>query len=122
MVTQVTSYSRNGVSDWLVQRATAWVLTIYTIILLGYVLFQPEITYQGWHAFFSQTWMQVLTIIALISTCAHAWIGMWTVGTDYIRVHLIGERADSIRFIYQIIIILTLAVYLIWGVQILWGN
>lgn len=121
MVTQVTSFSRNGVSDWLVQRVTAWILTIYTLVLLGWLLWQPEISYQEWRGLFSQTWMQVFTILALIATCAHAWIGMWTVGTDYIRVHLIGEGADRLRFIYQIFIILSLVVYLIWGIQIFWG-
>ncbi|MFP6807571.1 MAG: succinate dehydrogenase, hydrophobic membrane anchor protein [Pseudomonadales bacterium] len=122
MVSQVTSFSRNGVSDWLLQRATAWILTAYTIVLFGYIVSQPEITYQEWRALFSQTWMQVFTVIALLSTCAHAWIGLWTVGTDYIRSHLMGDGADTLRFIYQIVCISILVVYLVWGIQILWGN
>jgi succinate dehydrogenase hydrophobic anchor subunit len=32
-----------------------------------------------------------------------------------------GEKAEALRFIYQIVCILTLIIYLIWGVQILWG-
>ena len=121
MVSQIISFSRNGVADWLVQRVTAWILTFYTLFLVGYVFLQPEITYDGWHTLFASTWMQVFSILALISTCAHGWIGMWTVGTDYIRVHLMGEKAEALRFIYQIVCILTLVIYLIWGIQILWG-
>lgn len=121
MVSQIISFSRNGVADWLVQRVTAWILTFYTLLLVGYVLLQPEVTYDGWRALFGSTWMQVFSILALICTCAHGWIGMWTVGTDYIRDHLMGEKAEALRFIYQIVCILTLVIYLIWGIQILWG-
>jgi len=122
MVTQVTSFSRNGVSDWLVQRITAVVVAIYSVVLVGYLLLQPEVTYQEWSALFSQTWMQVFTLITLLATCAHAWIGMWTAGTDYLQVHTTGESANTLRFIYQIVCMLVLVVYLIWGVKILWGN
>ena len=35
MVTQVTSLSRNGVSDWIIQRVTAYILAAYTVVLTG---------------------------------------------------------------------------------------
>ena len=122
MVTQVTSFSRNGLSDFIVQRVTAGILAVYTVVIVGYLLISPELSYITWHGLFDQTWMQVFTLLAIASTCAHAWIGMWTIGTDYIRPHYFGNGADGIRLVYQIICIITLAVYLIWGVKILWGN
>ena len=122
MVTQVTSFTRNGVSDWLVQRITAVVVAIYTVVLVAYLLFQPAVTYQQWSDLFSQTWMQVFTLMTLLATCAHAWIGMWTVGTDYLRVHTVGESDNALRFIFQLGCMLVFVVYLIWGIKILWGN
>jgi len=122
MATQITSYARNGVSDWLVQRVTAYILAVYTIVVVVFFIMQPDVTYAGWNSFMSQTWMQVFTLMALLATCAHAWIGMWTIGTDYIREHYFGSHADAIRFLYQIICTITLAVYVIWSVTILWGN
>jgi succinate dehydrogenase / fumarate reductase membrane anchor subunit len=122
MVTQVTSFSRNGVADWLVQRVTAYILAVYVLVLVGYVLLHRELDYAGWHTLFAATWMQVATLLALISACAHAWIGMWTIGTDYIREHYFGGGADGIRLLYQVGCVLLLACYLIWGVKILWGN
>lgn len=122
MVTQVTSMSRSGVSDWVIQRITAIVLAAYTLCILGYIVMHPELTYSEWSAFFNNTGMQIFTMLALISTCAHAWIGMWTVGSDYLREHTMGERASSFRFIYQIGCILLIVGYLIWGINILWGN
>ena len=122
MVTQVTSFSRNGLSDFIVQRVTAYILAAYTVFLVGYLLIQGDISYADWQSLFAQTWMQIFTLLALLSTCAHAWIGMWTIGTDYIREHYFGSGANGIRLIYQVVCILTLASYLIWGVKILCGN
>jgi succinate dehydrogenase / fumarate reductase membrane anchor subunit len=122
MVTQVTSFSRNGLSDFIVQRVTAYILATYTVFLVGYLLISGDQSYAEWQNLFSQTWMQIFTLLALVSTCSHAWIGMWTIGTDNIREHYFGPSADSIRLIYQVICVLALAIYLIWGVKILWGN
>lgn len=122
MVTQVTSMSRSGVSDWVIQRVSAIVLAAYTLCILGYIVMHPDLTYAEWSAFFNNTGMQIFTMLALMSTCAHAWIGMWTVGSDYLREHTLGERASSLRFVYQIGCILLIVGYLIWGINILWGN
>jgi len=121
MVTQVTSFSRNGLSDWIVQRVTAVILALYTLLVVGFLAANGDVSYAQWKGLFDQTWMQVFTMLAMLSTCAHAWIGMWTIGTDYIREHYFGRGADSFRLVYQIGCILTLAIYLIWGVKILWG-
>lgn len=122
MVTQVTSFSRNGLSDFIIQRVTAYILAAYTVFIVGYLQFNGDMTYADWRGLFDQTWMQIFTLLALLATCAHAWIGMWTIGTDYIREHYFGAGANGIRLLYQIACILGLAVYVIWGVQILWGN
>lgn len=121
-VTQVLSFSRNGLADFIVQRVTAYILAAYTVVLVGYLLTAGDLSYADWSGLFSQSWMQVFTLLAILSTCAHAWIGMWTIGTDYIREHYFGPGADGIRLIYQLICILALAVYLLWSVNILWGK
>ena len=72
MITQVTSFSRNGMSDWIVQRVSAYILATYTVLLVGIMLLQGEITYSSWQALFSQTWMQVMTLLTILATCAHA--------------------------------------------------
>ncbi len=122
MVTQVTGLSRNGVADWIVQRVTAVLLATYTVVLLGFVLINGDMDYTTWSGFFQTTWMQVFTLMTLLATCAHAWIGMWTVGSDYLQEHTLGSGATALRFIYQIGSVLILIAYLLWGVMILWGN
>ncbi len=122
MVTQVISMSRNGVSDWLVQRVSALVLAAYTLCIFGSVLMNPGLDFKTWSGFFNSTGMQIFTMLAILSTCAHAWIGMWTIGSDYLREHTLGSKATALRFIYQISCVLVIAAYLIWGITILWGN
>lgn len=122
MVTSAASLSRNGVTDWIIQRVTAVILALYTLFICGYLLNNPELTHADWVHLFDQSWVRVFTLLALLATCAHAWIGMWTIGTDYIRAHYFGRAADACRFIYLIGCVLIILVYLLWGLQILWGT
>ena len=120
-VSSVLSLTKNGVLDWLVQRVTAVILGAYSVVMVAYLLLQPELDFATWKAFMATTWMQVFTLLAVISTCAHAWVGMWTVGSDYLREHLLGARAKGLRFTYQLACLLVTIVYLVWGIKILWG-
>ena len=122
MVTQVTGLSKNGVSDWYIQRASSVVMGVYLVLLLGVILLAEELTFAVWSDLFSQTWLQVATLLTLIATCAHAWIGMWTIGTDYLQSRTMGPKGDRLRSVYQSVCVLALLAYVLWGVKILWGN
>ncbi len=122
MVTNVTSFGRSGVADWLVQRVSAVILGVYFVGLLGYLVLNPELDFDRWQALFSTTWMRIASLAALIALCAHAWIGMWTVSTDYITTALMGSKANILRFVFQLACVVLIFIYLIWGIQILWGN
>lgn len=121
MVKNVTSFGRSGVSEWMVQRVSAVILGLYFVGLLAYMLLSPELGYAEWKALFSATWMRVASIAALLALCAHAWIGMWTVATDYLTEALLGPKGTAVRFIFNAVCVLLIFVYLVWGVQILWG-
>ncbi len=114
MVTNVTNFSRSGVSDWLIQRVSAVVLALYTLFMVGYLLLHPHLDYFTWNGLFSQLWMRLFSLLAFISLAAHAWVGMWTVCTDYLH-------ATGIRVAVQAVIILANFVFLVWGIQVLWG-
>ncbi len=122
MVTAATSFGRSGVSDWLIQRFTAIVMLAYTVFIVFYLVSHGKaITYADWSALFSQTWMRVFSLCALLSIAAHAWIGLWVVLTDYVTERLMGRKALSIRMlVLGIFAIVTLA-YVAWVIDILWG-
>lgn len=122
MVTSVTSLGRSGVSDWLVQRVSAVILAAYTLYLLGIFALNPNIDYAQWQAIFAGTGMRLFSLLALLSLCAHAWIGMWTISTDYLTSNFFGKYATTLRFLFQALCGLVTFVYLVWGVQIFWGN
>ncbi|MGM0702328.1 MULTISPECIES: succinate dehydrogenase, hydrophobic membrane anchor protein [Halomonadaceae] len=114
MVTNITNLGRSGLSDWLIQRVSALVLALYTLFIVLYLLFNPGLDYATWSGLFAQTWMRIFTLLALISIAAHAWVGLWTVTTDYLK-------STGVRVVAQIVIILAIFVFLVWGIQVLWG-
>lgn len=122
MVSSVTGLGRSGVADWLVQRVSAVILGVYFIGLLGYLLFNSDLDYAQWQALFSATWIRIASLLALVSLCAHAWVGLWTVATDYLTPAMVGKNANVLRFLFQAACILLIFIYLVWGIQILWGN
>lgn len=122
MVTAVTNLGRSGLSDWLVQRVTALVLLAYTLFIVGVVFFGPAMQYPEWVALFSQTWVRVFSLAALLSIAAHAWIGLWSVSTDYLTERMLGSKANALRLVFQAVVAIALFVYVVWGIQILWGN
>jgi succinate dehydrogenase / fumarate reductase membrane anchor subunit len=119
MVTAVTSFGRSGLSDWLLQRVTGVILLAYFLCLGATLL--SGVDYAAWQAIFDGTAMRIFTLLAVLSLAAHAWIGMWGVGTDYLTQRMIGRMGNVIRLFYQIACSLVIFVYVIWVIQILWG-
>lgn len=121
MVTPVTSLSRSGVSDWLIQRVSAIVLTVYTVFLVIYLVLNPGMTYEQWGGLFGQLWMRIFSLLALLSFITHAWIGLWSVITDYLTDRVLGSKGTALRLIVQGILAVVAVTYLVWGIEILWG-
>jgi succinate dehydrogenase / fumarate reductase membrane anchor subunit len=121
VVTNVTSFGRSGLYDWVVQRLTAVYLALYFVGLLGYLALSPDINFEQWRDLFSATWMRIASLLALVALCAHAWVGLWTISTDYLTSDMLGSKATAIRFAFQSACVIVMFIYLVWGIQILWG-
>ena len=121
MVTNVTSFGRSGVYDWVVQRITAVYLALYFVGLMGFLVAHPDLTFAQWQGLFHATWMRIASLFALVALCAHAWVGLWTIATDYLTSDLLGSKATFIRFAFQSACVIVMFIYLVWGIQILWG-
>ena len=120
MVTPVTSFGRSGVADFVLQRASAVVLAVYALLVLGYFLF-GAVEQSGIVAFFGSLPMRVLSTLALLALAAHGWIGMWTVGTDYVREHYFGRGHSVFQAVYQLLCLAAVFVYLVWPLSVIWG-
>ena len=119
MVTSVTSFSRTGLSDWLIQRVTSVILLAY-FLLIAYQL-MGSVDYTSWTRLFEQTWMKVFTLMAALSLAAHSWIGLWSVFTDYLTERMLGPKGNVIRLVSQLGASLALVGYVIWVVVLIWS-
>ncbi|MCX7123134.1 MAG: succinate dehydrogenase, hydrophobic membrane anchor protein [Gammaproteobacteria bacterium] len=114
MLNQMTSLSRNGLKDWYVQRVSAYVLLFYFIFLVSYIVGHHPISFAAWYALFHHTIIKAVTVLALLSLIAHAWVGIWTVLTDYVT-------CAYARLTLITLMILAFVVYFVWAIEILWG-
>ena len=114
MVKNIVAFGRSGLSDWFVQRVTSLIVASYVLFLLGFIILNQPITFIDWYEFYSSLGIRVYTILVLVSLLIHAWIGMWTILTDYVK-------PTWARITLELAIIIALVVYLIWGVFLLFG-
>lgn len=114
MVKKITSLTGSGVQDWLIQQVTAALLAIYTLFLIGYLMLHSPLQYADWHALFRNNFMRICTFLVMFSIVYHTWVGLWTVFTDYIK-------CAWLRLTLQIVVILALLGFLVWGVVIVWN-
>lgn len=114
MVTSITSLGRSGLHDWLIQRVSAVVLTAYVVYLTTFIFSAELLTFSVWQQLFTQVWFKVFSLLALVSLCFHAWIGLWIISTDYLK-------PLAIRMVVQIFIILSCFAFMVWGAQIIWS-
>ena len=114
MLTSVTSLTGNGLKDWLLQRVSALIFAAYILCVLGFWSTHPNLSYVTWLNFHQLMVMRVFAILAILSYVVHAWIGIWTVTTDYIN-------CSCIRVLVQSGVFILLISQLIWGVMIVWG-
>lgn len=110
---RIVTGAHYGLKDWLAQRVTAVILLLYTVVLLGTVLFTPELGYGLWAQLFSQAWMKVATLLAVVALIWHAWVGVRDIYMDYIK-------PTGVRLFLQVATVLALAGYALWAVIILW--
>lgn len=114
MVSRVVTGARYGLRDWLVQRVTAGFMALYSAALAAWLLMQPHLDYDIWTALFSGQPVRTLTLLFLLCVFYHAWIGVRDIVMDYVR-------QTGARLAIHTLVILTLILYTIWAVQILWG-
>ncbi len=111
MVAQV---NRRGFRDWIIQRISALLIASYTLVVFVYVLSHPNLAYIDWFHLYANIWMRIYTVVVLAALLWHAWIGLWTVFTDYIK-------STALRLFLELLVFVALIAYMIWCLDILWA-
>ena len=104
-----------GLKDWLVQRVTAVVMALYTLLVLGDRCCGTAASTTGlWQALFANSAFRLATFVFMVSLLYHAWIGVRDIFMDYIK-------PVGVRLALEVATVLLLVAYLGWTIQILWG-
>jgi succinate dehydrogenase / fumarate reductase membrane anchor subunit len=104
-----------GWKDWLVQRVTAVVMALYTVLFLGIVLWNGGIDHALWQALFAHAAFKLVTFVFMLALVWHAWIGVRDIWMDYVK-------PVGVRLLLEVLTLVALVAYVGWTVQILWGG
>ncbi len=112
---------------WYTQRYTSLIILSYLIYILSFIFTNQDINFFSWSDFFLSFQVRFLSSIVFLVIVLHAFIGLWTVGTDYLTKRTLGflnvslsRRADTLRHVYYLIfgllgiVYLTAIFYIIW--------
>lgn len=126
-MTSATALGRNGVQDFIIQRATAVILGIYFVGLLGWFLIQSPVDHATWQALNACVAMQIVNTLVLLSLVTHTWIGVWSILTDYVtparlQVVGLGNYATLARLACEFATFLWLFGSFAWGAVIIWAG
>ena len=113
MVNRVIVGAHYGLRDWLAQRVTAGIMAVYSVILAVVLVSSQPMNYAVWKDLFTQGWMRVATLLFAVSLAWHAWVGVRDIIMDYVK-------PTGLRLALESVVLLTIAGYVAWAIQILW--
>ena len=114
MVKRIVVGAHYGLRGWLVQRVSAVVMALYTLLFVIILLVAPPRHYGAWKALFANQAMKLATFLFLVSLLMHAWVGMRDILMDYIK-------PTGWRLALEAVVIAALVAYAGWSLQILWS-
>ena len=104
-----------GAGSWLLQRVTAVVMALYTVVLLAMLAWQAPASHAEWRALFAGGFFRLLTMLFAGALLYHAWVGMRDILMDYVK-------HAGLRLALEAAVAITLLGYLVWAASILWGG
>jgi succinate dehydrogenase / fumarate reductase membrane anchor subunit len=111
---RVVTGAHYGLRDWLVQRITAVLMALFTVVLLVQLLFtRGPLGYDTWAGIFAAQWMKLFTFVVIVALAWHAWVGMRDIWMDYVK-------PVGMRLTLQVATIVWLVGCLGWALQVLW--
>ncbi|MEN9383818.1 MAG: hypothetical protein RI959_2074 [Pseudomonadota bacterium] len=111
---RVVTGAHYGLRDWLVQRVSAAVMALFTLVLLVQVLTTTgPIGYNEWAGIFAAQWMKFLTFSVVIALIWHVWIGIRDIWMDYVK-------PVGLRLALHVFTLVWLVGCAGWALSVLW--
>jgi len=114
MVKRIVVGAHYGLRDWMIQRVSAVVMALSTLLFVLILIFAPPRHYGAWKALFANQAMKLATFVFLVSLFLHAWVGMRDILMDYIK-------PTGARLSLEVLVALALVAYAGWALQIVWS-
>lgn len=106
------SRKASGLKAWAIQRLTALYIGLFSLYLLGVLLFAAPADFAAWKAWIGGSVVSVALLLFVATVLMHAWIGVRDVLIDYI--HPIAVRATLLG-----LVALSLVAMGLWAAQAL---
>ncbi len=104
-----------GWRDWLVQRISAIVMALYTLLLVAIALWNGGFDYAVWRSLFAGNLFRVASFVFMLALLWHAWVGVRNILMDYVK-------PAGLRLGLQCVVLAVLVAYAGWTIALLWGG
>jgi len=108
MMTKLLTKRYPGMRAWLMQRLTALIMAVYSVMLFIRILVLQADSYEAFLDFFQPSWFRIASWLFWISLSIHAWLGIRDVFKDYVP-------NMQVRSILLKILVVLLWVYIAWA-------
>ncbi|MDC0166216.1 succinate dehydrogenase, hydrophobic membrane anchor protein [Gammaproteobacteria bacterium] len=112
---------------WYAQRYSSILILIYVAYVFYFLFSNGQISYFDWTMFILSFEMRAFTSLISLLIILHSFIGLWTVGTDYLTKRTLGflnksfaTNANIIRNVYYSLFVGLGALYLMVILYIIW--
>ncbi len=110
---RIVAGAHYGWRDWLVQRISAVVMALYTLLVLALLLWHGGLEYSAWKGTFGNEGFRLATFVFMIALLWHTWVGVRNIAMDYVK-------PVGLRLTLQVLVIALLVAYAGWTIQVLW--
>ena len=114
MTQRIVTGAHFGLKDWIVQRISAVLMALYTVLLAAIALWNGGLDHALWKSLFAHSAFRLASLLFMIALLYHAWIGVRDIFMDYIK-------PVALRLALEALAVVVLVGYLGWTLQILWG-
>ncbi|MCL2344517.1 MAG: succinate dehydrogenase, hydrophobic membrane anchor protein [Desulfobulbus sp.] len=113
MINRIVVGAHYGLRDWLVQRATAVIMAVYSVLIVAVLCAVRPSTFEAWQGVFANGVIKFMTFLFCVSLFYHTWIGVRDIWMDY-------AKPISVRLVLHVLTITVLVGYTGWAAAILW--
>ncbi|MDR2838956.1 MAG: succinate dehydrogenase, hydrophobic membrane anchor protein [Azonexus sp.] len=113
MINRIVVGAHYGLKDWLVQRVTAVIMAVYSVLIVAVLCAVKPSSFEAWQGVFANGLIKFLTFLFFVSLFYHAWIGVRDIWMDYVK-------PVGLRLTLHVLTATVLVGYTAWAAAILW--